>query len=154
MHLSKVLATPVGFGVLGLVLLLAAAPADAVAPAAQPPLRAWSSVWHSVGTVEYSSCPGVENGQQEAFTLAIKADDKAITATETPEQGVARKLIGTADRRGNRWVLQLRARDGKNGMDVALGDAGNLTGTRVLVRKHKKLPCSVVYGVAANRDEG
>ena len=144
-------------------LLLSATPAaarsakksrPAPAPAAsdeKPPLAAWSALWHTAATVEYSTCPGTEPGHQEAFTLAIKADEKKIVATETPEQSLSRKLVGTPELRGKRWVLELRSADGKNGMDVYLTDDGHgLAGTRVLIRSAgKRVLCSVVYRLEA-----
>ncbi len=125
------------------------------APSA-PPLRAWAAVWHTAATVEYSSCPGTEPGHQEAFTLTVVADDdgKRIAATETPEQSLARKFVGVADLRGKRWVLQLRDKDGKNGMDLWLEEDGKkLAGTRVVVRQARRSLCSVVYSIEGTRDE-
>jgi hypothetical protein len=119
-----------------------------------PPLAAWSGVWHTAATVQFSSCPGTEPGHQEAFTLTVVADDKAISATEQPEQSLLRKFTGAADQRGKRWILLLRDKEGKNGMDLLLEDEGRkLGGTRVIVRQVKKALCSVVYVVEATRDD-
>ena len=129
---------------------------DKAAPApVQPPLAGWSGVWHTAATVAYSSCPGTEPGHQEAFTLAVVADEKAISATEQPEQSLLRKFVGAAELRGKRWTLLLRDKDGKNGMDLVLDDEGKkLVGTRVLVRQAaKKSLCSVVYDVEGTRDD-
>jgi hypothetical protein len=130
-------------------------PADDDKPVpATPPLASWSGVWHTAATVQYSSCPGTVPGQQEAFTLTVVADDKAITATEQPEQSLLRKFTGAAEPRGKRWVLLLRDKEGKNGMDLVLQDEGRkLGGTRVIVRQVKKTLCSVVYDVEATRDD-
>jgi hypothetical protein len=129
---------------------------DKAAPVpAVPPLTGWSGVWHTAATVAYSSCPGTEPGHQEAFTLAVVADEKAITATEQPEQSLLRKFVGSAELRGKRWTLLLRDKEGKNGMDLVLDDDGHkLVGTRVLVRQAaKKSFCSVVYDVEGTRDD-
>lgn len=123
-------------------------------PPAVPPLATWAGVWHTAATVAYSSCPGTEPGHQEAFTLVVNADEKAISATEQPEQSLLRKFAGSAELRGRRWTLLLRDKDGKNGMDLVLDDDGRkLVGTRVLVRQAKKSVCSVVYDVEGTRDD-
>jgi hypothetical protein len=133
----------------------APAPADDDKPVlTTPPLAGWSGVWHTAATVQYSSCPGTVPGHQEAFTLTVVADDKAITATEQPEQSLLRKFTGAAEQRGKRWILVLRDKEGKNGMDLLLQDDGRkLGGTRVIVRQVKKALCSVVYDVEATRDD-
>ena len=143
---------------LALAVLALAAQASAAKPKdkdkdkEKPPLDAWSAVWHTAAVVEYSSCPGTEPGHQEAFTLAVKASEKAITATEQPEQSLPRKLTGTPDLRGKQWVLELRSADGKNGMDVHVTDDGKLAGTRVIVRSAgKRKLCSVVYSLDGQR---
>jgi hypothetical protein len=118
--------------------------------------RAWSGVWHTAATVEYSSCPGTEPGHQEAFTLEVNADEKKrrIRAIETPEQSDRRKFKGHLDLRGKRWVLELRDDDGKNGMDLSLDDEGHkLEGRRVVVRRLSESLCSVVYSLEGTRDE-
>jgi hypothetical protein len=127
-------------------------PAAEAGAAADPPLDAWSAMWHTAAVVSYSSCPGTEPGHQEAFTLTVKANDKGITATEQPEQSLPRKLTGTPELRGPTWVLELRTTDGKNGMDVYLTDDDKLAGTRVIVRKGGKgALCSVVYTLEGQR---
>jgi hypothetical protein len=143
---------------LALAVLVFAAPAAVAKPKRapsteeKPPLDAWSAVWHTAAVVEYSSCPGTEPGHQEAFTLAVKASEKAITATEQPEQSLPRKLTGKPELRGKQWVLELRSADGKNGMDVFVTDDGKLAGTRVIVRSAgKRTLCSVVYALEGQR---
>jgi hypothetical protein len=129
-------------------------PAEPAVPD-KPPLAEWSAVWHTAATVEYSSCPGTEAGHQEAFTLEIVADDKAIVATETPEQSLARKFTGATHLRDKRWVLELRDKDGKNGMDLWLAEDGKgLAGRRVVVRQSRRALCSVVYAIEAGREPG
>ena len=142
---------------LSLSLAGSAAGAKKVKPAAkpaEPPHEAWSGVWHTAATVSYSSCPGTEPGHQEAFTLTIVASEKAIAASELPEQSLTRKFVGNAEQRGKQWILELRDKDGKNGMDLWLDDDGKkLVGTRVLVRSARKGLCSVVYSVEGSLDE-
>lgn len=120
----------------------------------EPPVDTWLGAWASVSTAEYSSCPGIEHGHQDSFTLAVSVHrSKGLVATETPEQGTARQLAARIERRDDEWVLALRDKGGENGMDLR-PRKGRLEGQRVTVRKAgKKSSCAVVWAVSARRSE-
>jgi hypothetical protein len=122
---------------------------------AKPPWKSWAGLWHTAATVDYSSCPGTEPGHQAAFTIHMVANEDGIVATEMPEQSLQRKFAGRAEQRGRRWILELRDKDGKNGMDLWVDDDGRkLRGTRVVVRPlKKKKTCAVVYSIEGSRDD-